>query len=407
VSIRQRMATGPVWWRWLTAVIVALAGAATVAACSLPALVHSQQSSATTTSTVAPQLPLHTQGSNIVDAQGRQVRLTGINWFGLETGTYAPHGLWARNWQQMLDQIRGSGFNAIRLPYSNQLFAPSSVPTGIDYGLNPDLRGLNGLQVMDKIVRGAEQRGIMVVLDQHRPDSQGQSSLWYSGNLTDQQWQSDWVMLAQRYRNDPYVVGADLHNEPKGEATWGDGNPKTDWQMAAQKAGNAVLAANPNWLVLVEGIEQYNNDSYWWGGNLQGAATHPVQLSEPDKLVYSAHDYGPGVYNQNWFSAPNFPQNMPAIWDKEFGYLAKQHKAPVLVGEFGGNSVAPTTVEGTWQRALLNYMKQNDIGYTYWSWNPDSGDTGGVLNNDWTTVNMDKLKMLQTYQWPIGPAPQS
>jgi endoglucanase len=405
VSIRQRMATAPKWWRWLTTVIVALAGAATVAACTLPARVHSQQSSST--STAAVQLPLHTQGSGIVDAQGKQVHLTGINWFGMETGTYAPHGLWARNWQQMLDQIRSSGFNTIRLPYSNQLFAPSSVPTGIDYGQNPDLRGLNGLQIMDKIVHGAEQRGIMVILDQHRPDSQGQSSLWYSGDLTDQQWLNDWVMLAQRYRNDPYVIGADLHNEPKGEATWGDGNPKTDWQMAAQKAGNAVLAANPNWLVLVEGIEQYNNDSYWWGGNLQGAATHPVQLTMPDKLVYSAHDYGPGVYNQNWFSAPNFPQNMPAIWDKEFGYLAKQHKAPVLVGEFGGKSVAPNTVEGTWQRALLDYMKQNDIGYTYWSWNPDSGDTGGVLNNDWTTVNTDKLKMLQTYQWPLGPAPQS
>jgi endoglucanase len=397
LSIRHSKATGPRRWRWFVAVIVCLAGVATLAAFTVPSLLNQQQQSSAT------ELPLHTQGSSIVDANGRPAKLTGVNWFGMETGTFAPHGLWARNWQQMLDQMRASGFNTIRLPYSNELFAPSSAPTGIDYKLNPDLQGLKGVQLMDKIVQGAQQRGLMVLLDQHRPDSQGQSSLWYTSSVSEQQWQNDWVMLAQRYRNNPNVIGADLHNEPKGEATWGDGNPKTDWQMAAEKAGNAVLAANPNWLVFVEGIEKVGDDDYWWGGNLEGAAAHPVRLNEPNHLVYSAHDYGPGVYNQNWFSAPNFPQNMPEIWDKHFGFLAKQNQAPVFVGEFGGKSVSPNTVEGTWQRALLDYMKQNNIGYTYWSWNPDSGDTGGVLNNDWTTVDQDKLRMLQGYQAPLPP----
>jgi endoglucanase len=36
---------------------------------------------------------LRTRGSDIVDAEGNPVRLTGINWFGLETANYAPHGL--------------------------------------------------------------------------------------------------------------------------------------------------------------------------------------------------------------------------------------------------------------------------------------------------------------------------
>jgi endoglucanase len=396
---RQSKRAGPKWLRWLVPVIVGVAAVATLAAFTLPSLLAPRQDHSAT------QFPLHTEGTRVVDAQGKEVKLTGVNWFGMETGTFAPHGLWARNWEQMLDQQRQSGFNTIRLPYSNESLAESSVPTGIDYKLNPDLQGLKGVGLIDKIVQGAQQRGMMVVLDQHRPDSQGQSSLWYTEKVSEQQWLNDWVMLAQRYKNNPNVVGADLHNEPKAEATWGDGNPKTDWKMAAEKAGNAVLAANPNWLVIVEGIEKYNNDGFWWGGNLQGAKDHPVRLQTPNKVVYSAHDYGPGVYNQNWFSAPDFPKNMAAIWDKQWGYLERENIAPVLVGEFGGRSVSPATVEGQWQRALMEYMKQGGIDYTYWSWNPNSGDTGGVLNNDWTTVDQDKLRMLQTYQAPLPPLP--
>src|SRR5438045_1122155 len=111
-------------------------------------------------------LPLHSEGGKLIDADGQEVRLTGVNWFGLETGTFAPHGLWARNWQEMLDQIAASGFNTIRLPYSNQLFDPSSKPTskdaggGIDYTKNPDLAGLSGLEIMDRIIAGAGQRGL-------------------------------------------------------------------------------------------------------------------------------------------------------------------------------------------------------------------------------------------------------
>ena len=47
--------------------------------------------------TAGPPNFLHTEGSKIVDSHGNEVRLTGVNWFGMETGTFAPHGLWERN----------------------------------------------------------------------------------------------------------------------------------------------------------------------------------------------------------------------------------------------------------------------------------------------------------------------
>jgi endoglucanase len=343
----------------------------------------------------------HTSGGKVVDSNGHEVRFTGITWFGFETGSFAPHGLWARNWQDMLDQMVAAGFNTIRLPYSNQLLDdPSAAPTGIDYTKNPDLVGLKGLALMDRIVQGAGQRGMRVVLDQHRPDAQGQSELWYTGQVPESRWLSDWTMLATHYRGNPAVIGADLHNEPHGPATWGDGNPNTDWRLASERAGNAILSVNPDWLIVVEGIENYHGDFYWWGGNLEGAGQYPVRLSRPDRLVYSPHDYGPGVYGQSWFQAPNFPANLAGVWEKHWGYLEQQQAAPVVLGEFGGRSVGQDT-EGVWQRTLVSYLRSNGMGYWYWAWNANSGDTGGVLKDDWKSVDQPKLEMLKAYEWPL------
>lgn len=157
---------------------------------------------------------------------------------------------------------------------------------------------------------------------------------------------------------------------------------------------------NPDWLIIVEGIDTYKGDGYWWGGNLKGVADAPVRLAVPNKLVYSAHDYGPGVYNQSWFLDPSFPGNMPGIWDSHWAFVHKQGIAPVLIGEFGGRSVG-IDKEGVWQRALMKFLKEQGIHYTYWSLNPNSGDTGGILLDDWNGIDKAKQAVISEYQWPL------
>ena len=107
---------------------------------------------ATPAATAAGDGYWHTSGARLLDSAGAPVRMTGINWFGLETDTYSPHGLWARNYREMLDQIKSLRYNVIRLPFASQLFDSGSTPNGIDLAKNPDLAGLSGIQVMDKIV---------------------------------------------------------------------------------------------------------------------------------------------------------------------------------------------------------------------------------------------------------------
>lgn len=343
---------------------------------------------------------LRAAGSALVNAAGQEVHLTGANWFGMETETFAPHGLWIRNWRDMLDQMVQAGFNTLRLPFSNQFLDPATYPLGINYGINPDLQGLNGIQLLDTIIGGAGQRGLKVILDRHRPDIRAQTALWYTDQVPEARWIADWQTLAARYRGIPTVIGADLHNEPHTPATWGDGNLGTDWRLAAERAGDAILAVNPEWLVIVEGIQQYGDMWACWGGNLAGARDHPVRLSRPDKLVYSPHDFGPSIAWQSWFSAPEFPANLPQVWQAQWAYLRLEGIAPVWLGEFGGRSVGQD-VEGTWQRTLVAFLTKHRISYAYWAWNPDSGDTGGILENDWRSLNQPKLQILSAFQAPL------
>lgn len=241
----------------------------------------------------------HAEGSQLVDSTGAPVRMTGINWFGPETANYTFHGLWTRNYRDMIDQMAELGYNTIRVPFSNQLFDPGSTPNSIDYTKNPDLEGLTGLEIIDKVVDYAGQRGMRIILDQHRPDSGAQSALWYTSDYPESRWLSDWEMLAQHYLGNPTVVGVDLHNEPHSlpdgsGACWGCGDTPRDWRLAAERADNAILSVNPDLLIIVEGVDCVPDtdgpECGWWGGNLSGAAQYPVRLSEPDKLVYSAHE---------------------------------------------------------------------------------------------------------------------
>lgn len=360
---------------------------------------------------------LSTLGNQIVDQNGQPVRLAGVNWFGMETETFAPHGLWARNWQSMMDQIVDNGFNVIRLPFSSGALDAGRVPNGINFGLNPDLVGLTPLQIMDKLVGYAEEIGLRIFLDHHRSSfgAGAGNGLWYEpGTIyTEDRWISDWVMLAERYAGNPTVIGADLHNEPHGAATWGSGDLLTDWRLAAERAGNAILAVNPDWLIIVEGVDNGPSGHYWWGGNLSSAGQFPVRLNVPNKLVYSPHDYPSTVFPQQWFNDPNYPNNLFDVWDANWGYLFREGIAPILLGEFGTKLTLESDI--VWLNTLTEYLNGdlngngvNDLApgelgmsWTFWSWNPNSGDTGGILNDDWQTVRTDKLQILQSIQYGL------
>lgn len=350
---------------------------------------------------------LSTSGNQIVDADGNPVQISGVNWFGFEGTNMNPNGLWTRNYQDMMHQMVNEGFNTIRLPFSSDMLHSTATPGGIDYSKNPDLQGLTALQIMDKIVAYAEEIGLKIILDHHRSSAgngTSENGLWYDSTHSQADWVADWQMLAQRYAANTAVIGADLHNEPY-NGTWGGGGAN-DWALAAETAGNAIGAVNSNWLIFVEGVGSYKGDNYWWGGNLMGVRDRPIDLNLDNKLVYSPHDYPQTVYDQSWFSDPNYPNNLDEVFDEAWGFIYREGIAPVYLGEFG--TKLATTKDAQWLDAITAYLGGDfdnngtsdiaagtkGISWTYWSWNPNSGDTGGILKDDWISVNENKMAYL-------------
>lgn len=358
---------------------------------------------------------LHTSGNQIVDSQGKPVQLSSVNWFGAEGTNLVPHGLWTRNYTNMIDQMAAEGFNTIRLPYSSEMLHTSAKPNGVDFSQNPDLQGLSAIQVMDKIIDYAGQKGIRVVLDHHRSTAgagPSENGLWYNSQYTEDQWVSDWQMLATRYKDNPTVIGFDLHNEPY-NGTWGGGGA-TDWARAAERAGNAVLAINPNLLIFVEGVGTYQGQNYWWGGNLMGVKDRPITLNVANRVVYSPHDYPNSVWAQPWFQTADFGAKLPAVFRQAWGYIYEENIAPIWVGEFGTKLQDPKDV--VWFEAITSYLSGDfdnngtidiaagteDMSWAFWAWNPNSGDTGGILADDWRTVNENKMVYLTPIEYTGG-----
>ncbi|MFZ1425818.1 MAG: glycoside hydrolase family 5 protein [Geminicoccaceae bacterium] len=336
---------------------------------------------------------LKTNKSNIVDANGREIRILGVNWFGFETPNMVVHGLWARPFRLMMDQMSSLGFNTIRLPFSSAILTagPESV-SAILYRLNPDLQGKSPMEILDMIIAYAGTKGLKVILDNHslQPTTNGESNgYWYSSTRSEAQWIADWQTLARRYANNPTVIGADLYNEPTG--TWGTGD-QDDWARAAKAAGDAIGAVNKNWLIIVEGLRFYRDNYYWWGGELEGVKDYPIQLALSNKLVYSTHDYPNSLWTQPWFSDPTYPANMPAVWDKYWGFIETKNIAPVLIGEFG--SRLETTSDRQWADAMSLYLAQRKVDWVWFSWNAN-GEPRGILSEDWETPNPTRLAHLQ------------
>ncbi|MFC1420337.1 cellulase family glycosylhydrolase [Streptacidiphilus cavernicola] len=408
---------------------LALAGALLVAAGTVAVLAPGAHAA----STGAGAGYWHTSGSTILDADNTPVRIAGINWYGFETPDAVAHGLWSADYKTVVDDIKSLGYNTIRIPFSNQMVESPTVPANIGHyanggPINTDLTGLNSLQILDKIIDRAGADGLKVILDDHRSEagnSAEQNGLWYTSSYTDQDWLNDWNTIAKRYAGNSTVIGFDLRNEPHTPtgvayaqgATWGSGDPATDWRLAAERAGNAVIADDPGALVFVEGISNYPSatasggyDDDWWGGNLDGVAQYPVTLDSPNHVVYSAHDYGPQEFQQTWFNSGTTAASLDAVWDAHWGYIAKQNIAPVWVGEFGtGNTAAsvsdPTAgSQGQWFSSLLSYIGGNHLSWTYWALNGE--DAYGLLDNqyDLTPALAAKQAALAAIEFPLPGA---
>jgi endoglucanase len=380
----------------------------------------------------------HTRGTSIVDSTGAVVRIAGVTWYGMESTRWVPAGLDYQSYTSILSLVKTLGYNTIRLPFSNELVERNPVVTQ-HIKANPQFAGVHALTVLDDLVAYAGTLGLKVILDDQisvaeTPDMVNNLNepLWYTSAYPQSAWIHDWQTLARRYKGDSTVIGFDLRNEPHTSgpgpwslhtylhqgSTWGPyrgvDDPARDWRLAAEKAGNAVLAINPHLLIFVEGVQLYPDASQprgvstgWWGWNLSMVPRYPIILKVKHHLVYSPHDWGPHKHAMGWFPHMTYA-SMTKIWHDKWAFLldkpAAAYAAPVLLGEFGTCTNRPQCVDrvrqgnqAQWLHFLLRFLKQHPtVGWDFFALNGTNANNAlannGLLAPTWDRVANQKLQ---------------
>jgi endoglucanase len=357
-----------------------------------------------------PEPLVTTCGRWLVDAEGKRVKLAGVNWYGASDTEHVVGGLDRVPLEQVVQTIVDLGFNSVRLPFSHEMLHLEEPVLLEHVAANDELIGKTPLEIYDAVVEALTGAGIFVIINSHTTHAMWCCSLdndgaWYSSSYSEEQFISDWEMLSARYAQNPGVIGADLRNElrpaldPGGVIvpSWGGGGV-SDWHAAATRTGNRVLAQNPNLLIVIEGLDSADN--------LTGVRDLPVVLERPNRVVYQSHQYEffpspPGDY-QNPYGSMSAAELEQASHDK-WGYILESgypYTAPVVLGELGAAS------QTEWLTNLEAYMQKTDIDFMYWPLNGGpkaSGDSEpyGLLEDDWTTVRADaRLPALKALQAP-------
>ncbi|WP_058534810.1 cellulase family glycosylhydrolase [Legionella saoudiensis] len=384
----------------------------------------------TYTKNTNPSGKYSTQNGNIIDPNGKIVAFKGVSWFGFNNGNHVVNGLWQSDFNTMLTQIKSLGFNAVRLPISFDFILDTTIkPNGIaNYckgsPCNTDVPQDSALNTFQWVVKKFTDNGIYVLIDDHYEDNT------YTTNQA--QWISGWQKVATMFK-DNAMVGYDIYNEPDSHSlTWEGSANGTPWGTGILSAAQAIYNIDPNKLLFIEGTGQSSLGSNWGDGFATDSATVSQGISNPknffthlmsqpflDQIVISPHIYGPDGTNNGGPDHSN-PTVAFAAWSRLNGYLLNNfqnvnntsqsgfclnstcHVFPIALGEFGGKfdtSDPYYTQDVATLINVANYLNKltPNPSWFYWDWNPNSGNTGGILKDDWTTIDCNKVNYLKKY----------
>ena len=396
------------------------------------------------------------KAAEMVGCDGQIIALHGFSWFGLNTGT-APDGLWQASdalagdlanaiWRQKL-----LGFNAVRLPFSFAQFTQPTKDFSASCGdadhddlaksvLDPQVTDakfsdapgllasphrtpgrcndyLPASSTRDRllfIIKLYLDNNFYVLLDNHlREDTTATTNpdAWASG------W-SDLVRDVMAYEPARGRVLVDILNEPDQYGLdWGKLSP------LYLKAMDAIWAVSQDVIFGVEGTGQATLGCNWGDGYCADSSKiSAMSLSSPqpffdalaakpyaERTMFLPHVYGPAVT----FAKANFKGvDLYNRLDASFGaQMVSGLKAggktlffPVAIGEFG--SKFTDQGDKDFLASFASYLTSTGDAkddrrkavrnWFYWDWNPNSGDTGGLVGDDWKTVEWEKIRYLES-----------
>lgn len=343
---------------------------------------------------------LSARGSQIVDQGGAPVRIACVGGLGtVVVGGRLGYPSQFAGLDGNVAAMKRVGFNCVRVDFTDK---------SVD---DPVL-----MAQFDDLVAACGKTGLKVIFDNHNNEAtprnwsnaaQQSNGLWFDtgpgtdgtdgagtkGTVSREQFRQDWVTMAKHWAGNPTVIGFDIRNEPCAHtstpALWGGGGP-TDIHAMYEDVGNAILAVNPDALIICESVINYKTGAY--EGDLSCVKTLPVVLRNPRKLVYSIHEYPKEI---GGYPGPESGPGYIARLNRTWGWLVRQDVAPVWVGEMG--SSADTAAGRAWGETLLAYLNgkvldgpkfkgsRQPISGDWWLWGHRPGEhPNGCLNADGT-----------------------
>ena len=301
-----------------------------------------------------------TKGEDIIGPNGKPLLLRGINlgnWlvpegymfkfkrtnsprfiseaFSQLLGPYKAKQFWEKYRDTYITEndiafIKKIGLNSIRVPFDYRLFVSEDQETRI---------GGVGFDMLDRVVSWCREHNLYVILDMHCApggqtgdnidNSYGYPFLFESDEA--QKLTADiWRAIAQRYSDEPIVIGYDLLNEPI--ATYF--NPKDfndKLEPLYKKVVTSIREVDTNHIVFLGGAQ--------WDGNFKVFGP-PFDA----KTVYTYHRY--------WCDTTQ-------AMVQEFVDFRSEHHVPIWMGESGENS-------NQWIDAWRRLNEKNNFGWCFW-----------------------------------------
>ena len=243
--------------------------------------------------------------------------------------TTAFYNAWLSNHVTQADilEVKKWGFNAVRLPLHYEYF--------VNMG-TPDVWNSQGFTILDSVLSWCAAAQIYAIVDLHAtPGGQSNNDISDYDNTKPSLWESEsnktktvnlWRKLSERYKNEAWIGGYDLINEP----AWNLPNG-TDLRKLYGRLTDTIRSNNDNHILFIEG-NWYSNDY-----------TGLTPAWDPN-MVYVFHKY--------WSDATT--QDIKWITD-----FREAQNRPIWCGEHGENSNDHFT-------KIVETYKANGIGFSWW-----------------------------------------
>lgn len=209
-------------------------------------------------------------------------------------------------------------------------------------------------------------------------------SVWSDAAAQDA-WVDMWRYTAERYRDNPVVVGYDLMCEPNGEGIFLD---VYDPESFYPEHAGSLLDWNQFYPRIVDGIRAVDAQTpilvsaQGWGAVRWLPALKPV---DDARTVYMVHQYEPqDAYTHQGPSGENtYPGEFDLDWDGNpepfdrawlqdyltvVGTFQRQHAVPVSVNEFGMERWVPNAAE--FMDDQMARFEELGMNHMFWAWDP-------------------------------------